>query len=132
MIKTKLHILAENVDARDMSLGSDNPMVKEMLQAASYVIDDDVLELLRRDDASKSIKALIQAGLVRLPYNPMVVEYEVQHTHHNFCLLREKDGVISGRVVVMDNRNYLAMVAVFEITAEVRNGALGTQGHLFP
>lgn len=124
MIKTKLHILAENVDPSNMKLGRENPMVKEMLDAASYVIDDDVLDLLRRDDASKSIKALVQAGMVHLPYNPMVVEYEVLKSHHNFCLLKEKNGVISGRVVVMENSNYLAMVAKFEITAEVKDGAL--------
>lgn len=119
MIKTKLHILAENIDPSSMERGNQIPMIQEMLNAASYVIDDDVLELLRRDDASKSIKALVQAGMVRLPYNPMVVEFEVAHTHHNFCLLREKDGVISGRPIVMTNKTMLAMVAKFEIRAEV-------------
>jgi hypothetical protein len=122
MIKTKLHILADNIDLRDRTRGADNPLVKDMLNAASYVIADDVLQLLRRDDASKSIKALVAADMVRLPYNPMVVEFEVLPTHHNFCYLTEKDGIISGRCVIMDNSNWAAMVALFEIRAEVKDG----------
>lgn len=122
MIRTKLHILADNVDPRDMSPGRENAVVKAMLAAASFVIDKEVLELLRRDDASKSIKALIEAGMAKLPYNPMVVEYEVNPKWHEFVMLREKDGAIYGRISTMDTATTATMVANNEIKMTFGDG----------
>jgi len=128
MIKTKLHVLAGNVDPRDMTPGRDNYVVKAMLAAASFVIDHEVLELLRRENAAKSIKALIDAGLAKLPYNPMVVEYEVNPKWHEFVMLREKDGAIYGQIATMDNVTTTAMVANEEMKITFSDGAT----HLAP
>lgn len=120
MIRTKLHILASNIDPETHVVGKDHPMVKDMQAAASYVVDNEVLDLLRREDASKSIKALVEANLVRLPYNPMLVEFEVSPALHEFVLLREHDGKIKGKVVIMSNKNHVAMVMDKEIEMEVK------------
>lgn len=129
MIRTKLHILAENIDPDTMTTGAENETVQRMLAAASYVVDKEVLNLLSREDASKSVKALIDANLVHLPYNPMVVEYEVTPLHHEFVLLREENGCIYGTVTVMDNKIHAAMVANREVKLELVDGAFIMTGY---
>lgn len=119
MIRTKLHILANNVDPTTMQAGKDHKQVIAMHKAASFVVDKEVLDLLMREDVTKSVKALVEAKLVRLPYNPMVVEFETTPQHHEFVLLREKDGVIFGTVAILDNHSHAAAVINEELRMEV-------------
>lgn len=119
MIKTKLHILAANVDPTTMVPGNQHKQIIAMHKAASFVVDKEVLDLLMREDVSKSIKALVEAKMVRLPYNPMVVEFETTPQHHEFVLLREKDSVIYGVTAIMDNATHGAIVINEELRMEV-------------
>lgn len=102
-IKTKLHFLAEcsitassTVRYQDIITtpgqphrGIEHPTVAKMVAAASYVIDSAVLELLNREDVSRSISAIIEADIARLPMNPMVIEFEPIEGYHDFVYLEE-------------------------------------------
>lgn len=90
-VRTKLHILAEyaaRINGRIVN-ASEMPVVRKMLNAANYVIDYEVWELMRRHDVSKSVRALVEAGIARLPMSPMVIEYQPSETHHVFVLLED-------------------------------------------
>lgn len=134
MIRTKLHVLASNVDPQNGMLGRDNKIVQDMLKAASFVIDSDVLELVKREDCRKSIRALIEAKMVRLPYNPMVIEFEVDGKSHEFVYLYEKFDIatgatfIMGRPVLMELQMETAMVATHEIAAAVHENEIKVSG----
>lgn len=134
MIRTKLHVLAGNVDPSTRTRGKDFEVVKRMLNAASFVIDSDVLDLVKREDCKKSIEALIEAGLVRLPYNPMVIEYET-YDHdgntHEFVYLHEKDGVIYGRPVAMELEKETAVCAMFDLSVKIVNKQLLVNGGMY-
>lgn len=122
MIRTKLHVLAENIDPSNMQLGKDNKIIKDMLAAADFVVDADVVEMVKRDDCKKSVRALVKAGMFHLPYNPMVVEFEIGRLSHEFCYLHQAaDGTIYGRPVLMALDDETAMVANFEIRARVHD-----------
>lgn len=124
MIRTKLHVLASNVDLANGMVGKDSQIVKDMMSAASFVVDKDVLALVQREDCKKSVSALIEARMVRLPYNPMVIEFEVDGKSHEFCYLREIEGGIVGQPIIMDLATEAAMVANFEIKAIIEDGVL--------
>lgn len=80
-------------------LGAQDPCISRMLKAASYVIDKPVIDLLRREDTTKSIIALVEAGIARLPVSPMVVEFEMSPAYHDFVML-EEDVTHQGRPCV--------------------------------
>ena len=84
-------------------------VINAMLAAPKYCIDSKVLELLRREDTNKSIMAIMQAGIARLPFNPMLVEYqslsiaEEHHPSRYFVLLAEsKQNQLGARVARLD------------------------------
>ena len=124
-IRTRIHILASNVDPKTNQFGRDNKIVQDMMKAASFVIDRDVVALVNREDAKKSVKALVEAGLWKLPFNPMVIEYETdggpEGKAHSFVYLYEKGEDIIGRVVLMELGNFTAMCAIDEMTARILN-----------
>lgn len=133
-VRTKLHVLASNVDPQNGQFGRDNEIVQNMLKAASFVIDSDVLELVKREDCRKSIHALIEAKMVRLPYDPMVIEYEIDGKSHEFCYLYEKFDIVTGatiihgRVILMELARETAMVATHEIRAMVQDKQIMVDG----
>lgn len=136
-IRTKLHVLASNVDPRTHQFGRDNKIVQDMLSAASFVIDSDVLELVKREDCWKSIKALIEADMVRLPYSPMVIEYEISGKSHEFCYLYEKIDhatgatLVVGRPILMELERETAAVAEHEIHAKVVDKEIKVDGGVY-
>jgi len=134
MIRTKLHVLASNVDPNTNTYGRDFEIIKLMLGAASFVIDSDVLDLVKREDCKKSIKALIEADLVRLPYNPMVIEYETHDAvggTHEFVYLREENGIIYGRPIAMELAKETALCSMFELSAKIAGGQLVVNGGIY-
>ncbi|MCG6115076.1 MAG: hypothetical protein MEQ84_07740 [Mesorhizobium sp.] len=84
MIATRLHFLSELVGAE--------PLVSRMQSAAHYVIGDDLVAVLAREDVQKSIIAMIEAGIARLPYAPILIEYQVAVGARRFVLLDEAQG----------------------------------------
>lgn len=116
-IRTKLHILADNVNPVNKRVGREDPTIDAMMNAASYVVDKEVLDLLKRPDVTKSIGALIEVGLARLPISPMVVEFEITPEYREFVLLTEdKDGAtINARYVTLQKSSYIGMIADFDV-----------------
>lgn len=59
--------------------------------AAKYVVDSSLIDVLKRDDIFSSIQALIEAGIMRLPYTPMFLEFDITDSGRWFVLIEEKD-----------------------------------------
>lgn len=102
MIHTKLHIVHQIaisqdydhivMDAKEANVESAVKVVDLMLAAPKFCIDIDVVKLLERDSVEKSIMAILKAGIGRLPYSPLLVEFSPPHIHdpsRYFILLRE-------------------------------------------
>lgn len=66
-------------------------VAKKYHEAAKYYIDADVVGLIQRDDGLRSVKALIEAGICRLPYNPMMVEFSATEKFRWFILIEETE-----------------------------------------
>lgn len=81
MIATRLHRLHE--------LGVDDPLLSAMHAAPKFVIAPDLLEVLTRPDIQTSIAAMIEAGIARLPYAPLLVEFSMAPGTRRFVLVDE-------------------------------------------
>lgn len=110
MIHTKMHVVEEilsetgtdRITAINIGGGRLEEAKKTMaliLKAPTYCIDRHVVELLLREDVERTILAIMQAGIARLPYNPMVVEFSpptVEPSGRYFIWLEEKgEGMIT-------------------------------------
>lgn len=110
MIHTKLHVVKEilsetgtdRITAINVGGGRLEEAIKVInliLNAPIYCIDPHVVELLMRDDVERTILAIMQAGVARLPYSPMVIEFSaptVESSSRYFIWLEEHgDGVIT-------------------------------------
>lgn len=58
--------------------------------AAKYYIDADVVELIQRDDGFASVQAMMEAGICRLPFSPIMVEFSAGDDFRWFILLEEQ------------------------------------------
>lgn len=82
MIATRLHKLVED--------GCVDPLLDDMLAAAKYCIADDLMEILPRADVQTSIAAMIEAGVARLPFSPLLLEFRLKPSPMwHFVLLEE-------------------------------------------
>lgn len=113
-IHTKLHLLANYVDQdRHNAPGASHVSINKMLKSASYVFDSEVVGLLRREDCGKSILAMIEAGIARLPYPQMVVEYVTGENNRfqEIILLEEgPNESILATYAMHDNKHMLDLV----------------------
>lgn len=108
-IKTKLHLVDEVINAFEVSRGAKknyrDPLVEKMMEAPKFYVDRDVVELLQRNDAQASIAAMIKADVARLPYNPLLLEYETfgdtGGRMHCCVLLSEKAGAFAAEVLLI-------------------------------
>jgi hypothetical protein len=77
-IKTKLHHMRDIIMSdRTINNGLPQlPTLDAMEAAHKYYIDRDVVDLMGRNDVQLSIAAMIQAGIARLPFDPLLIEYE--------------------------------------------------------
>lgn len=62
-----------------------------MDRAAKYHVADDVVAIMGRKDTYSSINALIEADLLRLPYDPIVIEFSATTLFRRFVLLQQQD-----------------------------------------
>lgn len=85
MIHTKMHIVHEILDRKDIdvtvihlskgNLEEAQNVVAAMLDAPKYCIAEEVVALLERSDVERSVMAILKAGVARLPFSPMLVEF---------------------------------------------------------
>jgi hypothetical protein len=66
--------------------------IGEARSAAVYVVGGDVVEIMQREDVFKSIQALMEADVFRLPYPKMLVEFSAHENVRRFCLIKEMPG----------------------------------------
>jgi hypothetical protein len=88
-ICTRLHRLLSVIDADDLPAWCAG--------AAHYVIAPDLLAALTREDVQKSISAMIEAGMARLPFQAVLVEFGSYVGTTRFVWLRESDGGFEAR-----------------------------------
>lgn len=69
----------------------DPKVYARMHRAAKYHVADDVVEIMGREDTYKSVNALIEANLLRLPYDPIVIEFSATSAFRRFVLLEQKE-----------------------------------------
>ncbi len=58
-------------------------------KAAKYFVGDDVVNVITRGDAWSSIQALVRAGMLKLPFNPLMIEYSATNKFRWFILLED-------------------------------------------
>jgi hypothetical protein len=90
-IATRLHKLAELV-------GDD---AGPFHGHAHYVIDGELIETLGRADLQASITAMVQANVARLPYSPILFEYEIGTNVRWFVMLTESGNRLSADVAAL-------------------------------
>lgn len=109
MIKTKLHRIREIIDSNSGVVKTkERSLILERMEAANkYFVDRDVVELMNREDVQLSIAAMIDAGVARLPFNPLLIEYATiskdDHPIHCCVLLTEQDDSIGAEVILVYN-----------------------------
>lgn len=59
-------------------------------KSAKYFVDNEVVQVITRGDAWKSIRALVDAGLMKLPFSPLMIEYNATDKFRWFILLEDK------------------------------------------
>lgn len=95
-IVTKLHKLAEMAALNGTMAVEFEDSRKFFRTAAHYVVSASLSELMHREDAQKSIQAVHEAGIVALPYETMLVEFEHMHGFREFVLLSQHGQKIRG------------------------------------
>lgn len=124
-IATKLHVADELLPGVGL--------INDMRVAHNYVIDSDVVDLLKREDARHSIRAMVQAGIARLPLNPLLVEYKLQpHGNmHWMVLLTEKSnmgGTIEARVICLMHKEGVALLHDAPISLAIELEGVAAKG----
>jgi len=90
-IATKLHQALEF---------SPDPLLREMATVPHYVVDDSLNTVMQSDSVGQSITAMIAAGVCRLPYPRLLVEFSLG-VGRAFVLLQESAGVLQARQAVL-------------------------------
>lgn len=114
MIATRLHRLAE--------IGVDDSLLALMQGAPKFVVAPDLMEILGRDDVQRSILAMVEADIARLPYPRLVVEFSVDPAVRRFVLLEESAEGFTARLALLAG-DRLASVSVSSVL--VRLSAAG-------
>jgi hypothetical protein len=123
MIATRLHILTE------IAAGETLPLM--MGRAAHYVVGDDLVAALARDDVQKSVLAMIEAGVARLPFSPLLVEFSVEQAARRFVLLEERGNAVDGGAVAHVAtlwRDRMADVSPARVELSLSAGGLSVSG----
>lgn len=82
-IQTHLH--------RAVEIASDDIILMAMQKTNHFVIDDALIKMMSREDVSESMVAMVQAGIARLPYPELLVEFAVNEQSRAFVMLKEID-----------------------------------------
>lgn len=83
-IATKLHKAVE--------LAPDEEFFARCAKLPHYVVDPSLTELLARSDVQASVKAMVEAGIARLPFEEMLLELPGADDLRHFVVLTEKAG----------------------------------------
>jgi hypothetical protein len=116
VIFTRLHRLAD--------------MVGDELPAANgrhYVITDNLLAALTRDDVQRSIGALIEANMARLPFPTMLVEFSITPGVTRFVWLREVAGGLEALTAMLAGA--MATMPVQAALVTIVDGGLRVERH---
>lgn len=114
---TRLHKLAEMIDPADLPAS-----------AHHYVIGDDLMAAMPRTDVKRSIAAMIEAGICRLPFPEMMVEFSVEHGVTRFVWLSERPGSIEATTLMLTAQG-LATVPTKPAVVTIQGDALHVGEH---
>lgn len=121
IIATRFHDLAE--------LTGGDPLVAKMAAAPKYAIATTLLAVLAREDIQKSILAMLEAGIAKLPFSPLLIEFSVTPEFRRFVLLEEETAVgFSARHALL-NRDDFASVSPSQVRAKLTPVGLNVERH---
>lgn len=72
---SRIHVLAENVNAETGTASINDSRMQNLITSPAFVIQNDAFEMMKRADCGAAVQALQDAGILRLPYEKMVVEW---------------------------------------------------------
>lgn len=116
-IFTRLHKLSALVDPGDLPSCENH-----------YVIGADLLAAMPRADVQRSIAAMIEADMARLPFPELLVEFSVQAGVTRFLWLREAPGSIRATVAMLTGES-LATVPTKAASVAIEAGGLRVIDH---
>lgn len=100
-IATRLH--------QALELAPDDADLHAIATKPHYVIDRRLTEMFSREDVAKSITAVIEADVARLPYSELVVEFEAEEPVRRIVWLREESGNQIDATVIALNAGVLTV-----------------------
>lgn len=83
-IATKLH--------QALELAPSDQTLLDLVDLPHYVVDDRLVQMFTREDVTRSVEAIIGAGIARLPYPSLLIEFEAEPTVRRFVRLDEYFG----------------------------------------
>ncbi|CAJ1391692.1 unnamed protein product [Effrenium voratum] len=92
-----------------------------------FLIDARLISIMGREDVQKSIAAIIEADICRLPYEDMLVEFMAEPPVWRMVLLRQRLDHIEAEAAYV-NGNHMAGVLDQPATVRVRDNALAIEG----
>lgn len=125
MIWTRLHVLA------DLAFG--DPLVQlRMMNAITPVphfsLAPDLVAVMTREDVQKSILAMVEAGIARLPFAPTLIEFSLSEKVRRFVLVDEHEAGFTAEVATLHS-DRLADVSASKVAIRVTATGLGVEGH---
>jgi len=87
-----------------------------------FVFASDVVELMGTQDAKKAIDAVVEAEICKLPFNPMIVEFQMTEKWYYCVLLSEKDDTFSSTVITNHVSGFTQMATMERLTASMLQG----------
>lgn len=111
-VATKLHHLASGYSFDTKMYGHEHGLVKAMMKSPCYVVSSEVVGMLLRTDVARTVQVLCDAGLARLPYPQLLVEFTMSNTSEfrDFVLLEEIRGQIRARCALLRVADNVAMM----------------------
>lgn len=111
MIKTKWHIVKES-RLRDTRQKVDGHEVIAKFDNADqhFVIDEELFPILKKPQTSASVMALIDAGLARLPYKKMFIEFQISTEFRDFVYLEDCETHLLCHVCYLSNISMRSMI----------------------
>lgn len=79
-----------NTSTEELSSGFRHQVLDYFVDAAHFVVDRKIFDLSCSTEADKSFAAMAKAGVLGLPFDPMIVEFKCNDTSSVFVRLSEK------------------------------------------
>jgi hypothetical protein len=112
-----------------IELAPDDDLLQEAATLPHYVIDPRLVEMLGREDVHRSISAMIEAGMARLPFQKMLVEFDAENGVRRFTILRENEGQDGFTADLMAFSRGVLTVSQRRVSVDLTGTGIGVRFH---